>query len=298
MLEQIHFLLSYTCNYECDHCFLYCSPSAEGTFTIKQIEAVLLDAKSINTVEWIYFEGGEPFLYYPIMLKGLQLAKELGFKSGIVTNNYWATSIHDAKLWLKPIIDSKIDDLSLSQDTFHQNETDVDSAQIAIQAAKELGYKVNTICIEEPTVQEPTDSKGEPVIGGGVLLKGRAVEKLTEGLPTKPVNQFTQCKYEELENPVRVHIDSYGNVQVCQGISIGNFMKEPLSQIINEYNFKEHPICAPIVEGGPFNMAKNYNLNLSQEFSSECHYCYSLRCKLIKQFPDHLAPQQVYGLTY
>ena len=117
MLEQIHFLLTYTCNYECDHCFLYCSPKAEGTFTIDQIETVLSDAKKINTVEWIYFEGGEPFLYYPLMIEGLKIANKNGFKTGVVTNNYWATSIKDAKLWLKPLIDSGIDDLSLSHDS-------------------------------------------------------------------------------------------------------------------------------------------------------------------------------------
>lgn len=93
MLEQIHFLLTYTCNYECDHCFLYCSPNTEGTFTLDQIQKVLNDAKKIKTVEWIYFEGGEPFLYYPLMFKGLQIAKALGFKTGVVTNNYWATTV-------------------------------------------------------------------------------------------------------------------------------------------------------------------------------------------------------------
>ena len=33
MLTGIHFLLTYSCTSECDHCFLYCSPNAKGTFT-------------------------------------------------------------------------------------------------------------------------------------------------------------------------------------------------------------------------------------------------------------------------
>ena len=102
MLKGIHFLLTYTCNYSCDHCFLYCSPSSHGTFTLKQIKEVLAEAKKIGTVEWIYFEGGEPFLYYPIMVEAVKLAKKQDFKVGIVTNSYWATSIEDAEIWLKP----------------------------------------------------------------------------------------------------------------------------------------------------------------------------------------------------
>ena len=30
MLTGIHFILTYTCNFECDHCFLYCSPKSKG----------------------------------------------------------------------------------------------------------------------------------------------------------------------------------------------------------------------------------------------------------------------------
>lgn len=297
MLKQIHFLLTYTCNYECDHCFLYCSPNVEGTFTIDQIQKVLNDAKNIKTVEWIYFEGGEPFLYYPLMLKGLQLAKAMGFKTGIVTNNYWATTIEDAKLWLKPIIESGIDDFSLSDDLFHNDDTANNSAKIAADAAKELGFSVNFICIEKPSIQRPSDDKGAPVVGGGALFKGRAVEKLADGLPTKSVEKFIECKHEEIVTPTRVHIDSFGNVQVCQGISIGNMWQKLLSKIIEEYDATIHPICGPLSTGGPYELAQTYDIKLKEKFIDECHYCYTVRSELINRFPEFLTPLQVYGLS-
>lgn len=297
MLEQIHFLLTYTCNYECDHCFLYCSPNTEGTFTLDQIQKVLNEAKKMESVEWIYFEGGEPFLYYPIMLKGLQLAKAMGFKTGVVTNNYWATTIEDAKLWLKPIIDSGIDDLSLSDDSFHHDETEENPAKIATDAAQELGFSANSICIENPSVQPPSDDKGVPVVGGGALFKGRAVEKLVNDLPTKSVDNFVECKHEELVTPIRVHIDSFGNVQVCQGVSIGNMWQKPLSQIINEYDATKHPICGPLSSGGPYELAQIYDVKLDDKYIDECHYCYTVRKELINRFPEHLTPPQVYGIS-
>ncbi len=297
MLKQIHFLLTYTCNYECDHCFLYCSPNAEGTFTLDQIRNVLNDAKNIKTVEWIYFEGGEPFLYYPLMLKGLQLAKAMGFKTGIVTNNYWATTIEDAKLWLKPIIDSGIDDLSLSDDSFHHDDTEENPAKIATDAAKALGFSASTICIEKPSVQPPSEDKGAPVVGGGALFKGRAVEKLANGLPIKTVDNFVECKHEELVTPERVHIDSFGNVQVCQGVSIGNMWQQPFSQIIKKYDATKHPICGPLSSGGPYKLAQIYNVKLKDKFIDECHYCYTVRKELINRFPEFLSPLQVYGLS-
>ena len=69
MLNGIHFILTYACNYTCDHCFLYCGPNSQGTFTLTQIKQILDEAVKIGSIEWIYFEGGEPFLYYPIMIE-------------------------------------------------------------------------------------------------------------------------------------------------------------------------------------------------------------------------------------
>ena len=60
MLTGIHFLLTYICNFECDHCSLYCSPRSSGTFTVSQIRDVLDEAKKLGSVRSIYYEGGEP----------------------------------------------------------------------------------------------------------------------------------------------------------------------------------------------------------------------------------------------
>ena len=83
-LSGVHILLTYTCNYECDHCFVWGSPFKEGTLTLDQLDEILTQAAELRSVEWIYFEGGEPFLYYPILLKGIQEARQRGFKVGLV----------------------------------------------------------------------------------------------------------------------------------------------------------------------------------------------------------------------
>jgi MoaA/NifB/PqqE/SkfB family radical SAM enzyme len=299
MLNQIHFLLTYTCNFECDHCFLYCSPRAEGTFTVAQIRDVLAEADKLGTVEWIYYEGGEPFLYFPVMVEGLRLARAAGLKTGVVTNCYWATGAEDAKLWLGPVVESGIDDLAVSDDSFHHGEEEGESPAIrAAGAATALGLPTGSICIEKPTLQPSERGKGEPVVGGGALFKGRAADKLTEGLPTRPSDSFTECPHEELVNPKRVHIDAFGNVQVCQGISIGNMWKTPLSEIINDYDADVHPICGPLSRGGPAALARTHGVELEEEgFVDECHHCFLVRRALQERFPDQLAPEQVYGIS-
>jgi len=298
MLTGIHFLLTYACNFECDHCFLFCGPFREGTFTIDQIRRVYEEMAKIDTMEWVYFEGGEPFLYYPIMVEGLRLAKGMKLKTGIVSNAYWGTAVEDAELWLRPLSQLDISDLSLSDDAFHQGEGGVNTARIAMQAAKNLGFPAGSICIEEPVVQRSIDeeSRGEPVIGGNAMFRGRAVEKLIKDLPRKSYKEFTECPHEELVRPKRIHIDPFGHTHICQGISMGNMWQTPLSELDTTYDASQHPICGPLVKGGPAELAREYDVDHEEKYVDACHFCYEVRKSLIDRFPEYLAPRQVYGL--
>jgi hypothetical protein len=294
MVKGIHILLTYDCNFECDHCFLYCGPHFKGTFTREQLRSLLREVEKIGTISWVYFEGGEPFLYYPLMVEGISMMKDAVSKTGVVTNAYWATTVDDARLWLSPLKTLEISDLSLSDDAFHFAGDD-NEAKRAFQAAKELGMPVNTICIDEPTVEKGQD-RGEPVIGGGVMLRGRAVETLTEGLPRRKYDSFTECPFEDLEDPQRVHVDCYGNVHICQGVSMGNMWEIPLSELIATYDPLTHPICGPLVEGGPALLAKTYDVVHEDTYVDACHFCYCTRLALVNTFPHYLTPRQVYGL--
>ena len=299
MLTGIHILLSYKCIYQCDHCFVYSSPNSKGTFTLEQIYKVLDEASKISTIRWIYFEGGEPFLYYPIMIEGIKIAKIRGFRVGVVTNGYFATTEADAERWLIPLRKMKISDLSISDDSFHSNGTDENPAKTAIAAAKKLGMRVSSISVGEPNVETSSNTvqkKGKPVIGGDVMFRGRAADKLVSGLPLTPTEEFNDCPHEDFKNPERVHVDSYGNVHLCQGLSMGNMWETPLSVLVKNYNYASHPICRYLTEGGPALLAKEYEIKHEGKFVDACHFCYILRKALLDNFPQYLAPKQVYGI--
>ena len=180
MLTGVHILLTYQCTSECDHLFLLCSPGREGTFTIGQLRESLREIKRIKTVDTVYFEGGEPFLFYSVLLAGLRMVYDAGLQSGIVTNGYWATSPEDAEQWLRPMLDLGVADFSVSDDEFHSTKGKESSGAIAYRVAKKLGLPCAKICIKPPIVSPDSDcssAKGHPVTGGGVLFKGRAAEK-------------------------------------------------------------------------------------------------------------------------
>ncbi len=299
MLKGIHFLLSYKCDSECDHCFLYSSPRAKGTFTLDQIKRVFNELAKLETIEWVYFEGGEPFLFYPLVYEGIRIAHDMGFRTGVVTNTYWATSEGDAELWLKPLQDLGVSDISISDDEFHSEDNEANTAKHALDAARKLGMSCGSISIDKPTFEAGTDkgqAKGKPVVGGGVMFRGRAVEKLTGSLPRRPWQEFTECPYEDLKNPERVHLDAYGNIHLCQGVSMGNMWDVPLSKIVKQYDADSHPICRPLVKGGPALLAREYSVKQEDTYIDACHMCYLVRLALLDKFSQYLAPRLVYGL--
>ncbi|MDO9333193.1 MAG: radical SAM protein [Dehalococcoidales bacterium] len=295
--SSLHFLLTYQCIFECDHCFVWGSPKQSGTFTLEKIRNVLNQAKDVGTIKTIYFEGGEPFLYYPILRRGIQLANRLKFRTGIVTNGYWATSEKDAVEWLKPF-KNIVNDLSISSDLYHYSEKISQQAQNIRTAAGQLGIPMGVISIAQPEVRDDVKSENQPTTDEGtIMFRGRAVEKLAYKSPQHDWSQFTSCPYENLAKPGRVHVDAYGNVHVCQGISIGNLFRTPLKEICKTYDPYNHPIIAPLLEKGPVELVRRYGIPHSKVYADACHLCYESRCQLYEQFPEFLCPNQMYGIT-
>lgn len=296
-INELDFLLTYTCNMECDHCFVFGSPQAKGVMKIADIRRILKEGKKIGSIDWIYFEGGEPVLYYPILLWGLREAKRLGFKTGFITNAYWATSVEDAREWLKPISKIGVSDVIISNDLFHFGEKEENLSEYAFQAAKELGISYSSICIDQPKRLDPRRKwKGKPVTGGNVMFKGRSAEKLVDELPRIPWQKLDKCLDEDFSDQKRVHIDPFGYVHLCQGIVMGNIKETPMHKMFEDFDPHKHPICGPILSGGPAELARRYRVDVDEAYVDECHLCYSTRLKLRKLFPNLLAPDQMYGL--
>jgi hypothetical protein len=127
------------------------------------------------------------------------------------------------------------------------------------------------------------------------MYKGRAAEKLVEEAEGDIWSQYRECPYEDLENQSRVHIDHYGCIHVCQGITIGNINKERLKDIVENYDPYNHPIIAPIIMGGPAELVRKYEIPHQEKYADACHLCYETRKTLRRKYPDILSPKYVYG---
>lgn len=279
-MNGLHFLLTYQCTVACDHCFVFGSPHARGRFDPKFLYGLLDEGWHMGTIDSVYFEGGEPFIHYDLLVEAVGEARKRGFKVGIVTNAYWATSPQTALEKLEPLARLGVADLSVSEDDLHGN---AGRAANARAAAEILGIPTGTLHVDPGTT-------------GSVMYRGRAAEKLAGPVAGQHWSTFDRCPHEELDAPGRVHLDAMGWVHLCQGLAMGNCRETPLSDLVAAYDPGRHPLVAPLLAGGPAELARTFGLPGGREtYADACHLCYSVRSGLRGAFPQWLAPGHVYG---
>ena len=278
-LHGLHFLLTYRCTESCDHCFVFGSPRADSSFTLADICRLLDEGERLGTVDEVYFEGGEPFLLFDLLVAGVREARNRGLGVGIVTNAYWATTPEAAEAKLRPLADLGLSDLTVSDDQLHGNSTRAANARAA---AEKLGIATGTIHVDDG-------------VCGNVMYRGRAAEKLADQMPGRHWTTYDRCPHEKLDSPGRVHLDPHGWVHLCQGLVMGNGLTAPLADLVREYDPRQHPVVAPLLAGGPAELARVFGRPAREEYADACHLCYAVRATLRTRYPQWLAPGHVYG---
>jgi MoaA/NifB/PqqE/SkfB family radical SAM enzyme len=103
-------------------------------------EQLMLDTiDAAEGVEYIGFSGGEPFLEYKLLLKGVTRAKERGHTVTIATNGFWGAwpreRIEETLHCLKPNI------IFISTDYYHAQYVSEAVLAEAVSAAKSMGIR-------------------------------------------------------------------------------------------------------------------------------------------------------------
>ena len=257
-LSGLHLLLTYECNFECDHCFVWGGPSQTGTMTDETIEHILEAGRGTRHYRMDLFRRRRSISLLPATcVPGLKLARERGFKVGIVTNAYWAITDAEAMEWLKPFaVPSKIFRSATMPTTAartacgkHVLPARLRSTWASLSISSASPVRKGQMCKPFP-VNSPA---GEST----VLYRGRAAEKLASRVQPKPWNQFTECPWEELRHPERVHVDAFGNLHICQGISIGNLFERPLTEIMRDYRPGQSPDRRTVTRRRPGRVSKS-----------------------------------------
>jgi MoaA/NifB/PqqE/SkfB family radical SAM enzyme len=120
---------------------------APGKISLSQISQILNDGTRVPNLQWVYLGGGEPFTQYPLLLKGVQRSKKLDYKVGVETNGYFARSIEAGIRFLRPLAEMGINDIRISNDSWHYKNPEISPASKAVKAAQKLGIPTTVVHI-------------------------------------------------------------------------------------------------------------------------------------------------------
>jgi hypothetical protein len=278
-LASVHFLITYGCSAECDHCFLWGSPHRDASMTAEQVDDFLHQIVSLKTVTSVCAEGGESFTCYPVLIHFLRRAAAHGLSASALTNASWVTSRQRAEERISELIGAGLTQLGISTDQWHQRHVPVERADTLLELCAAAG-------LEAARMETPLEN---------VMFRGRAAQRLAPGMPTRPAEEFTVCPHEKLDAPSRVHLDCYGRLHLCQGLCVGAGAP---TEAAAEYDPTGHPIVRVLMQGGPYALgryAADSGFELAPAYVDACHLCYRAREFLRLRFPDLLGPDEMYG---
>jgi hypothetical protein len=267
--------------------------------SVRDAHNYLGETAKVADLKSILVFGGEPMLYPTRAIAIFKKAHQLNIpKIDMLTNGAWGKEKAKAKRLAEKLKGAGLNILGVSVDVFHLQFIPLEYPRNAAQAAVEAGIEQVTWNV---AVLEALDAANhydrmtahilkelEPV---GIEARTHKVAPAGRALQTMP--QYFQktaldgpCEGETpmentLMNPQCLTIEPSGSVDICWHLSIGNARKKPVSQIINEYDWKKNPITKTLAEEGPLGLLKQHKPHLKHikknAYINRCHLCMEVR---------------------
>jgi hypothetical protein len=275
-------------------------------------------AETISLNHGLHFSGGEPFLNYPLLLKAVEMAEELGIPSTFVeTNCFWCKNDAVTQEKLTRLKEAGLKGILISVNPFYAEYVPFERTERCIRVSREVfGANVMVYQIEyyhrfkalgirdKIALQDYVNlTQGEDLAERVELfLQGRAARQLRTLYPAYPAQAFFSqpCRPSFLRD-WHNHFDNYGNFipGYCGGISLGSWRN--LEELTNEgIDLEEHPLLEFFVSEdiqGLLGFAKDFGYEETREgYLSKCDLCLDLRGYLVSRqdFPE-LSPREFYA---
>ena len=316
-IKGVDFLLTFKCPSKCRHCSYKAGPERTGHMELIDAERYLKELTDTQPLQSIGAHGGEPFLCYELLKQIMENAKKLGVtQTWVITNGFWAKTNATAEEKLFQLQEAGLKSITFSVDGFHQEYIPFENVRKGIEAAVHVGFEkvwIDSYFLGQPDSNnfyndltrkalEDLETLGNVEINKRQAdFEGRAAE-LTKYVEPKAEAPRGECPLPfwiggDLKSPEVVEIDHEGNATLCPGICIGNTKRRSLTEILQDYDYRAHPILSIIVEDGPIGLlrtAKAKGFRRKQKFVDECHLCYEMRKFLRPYYPNDLAPSSCY----
>jgi hypothetical protein len=304
-------ILSYHCQSACAHCLYNCGPHWQDWMDPDDLEKCLQAAARWTHPFQVHFTGGEPFLNFPLLHKGIKIASGKGIPCYVETNAGWC--LDESQTWeqFQVLRAAGLGAVQISCSPFHAASIPLERTLRAISAAVEVFgltrvwvyrsewiekirmFDLSKVVPLERFLEGRADIARQLWDGYGLLGGGRAGARLGHLTQCHPPESFRldNCRHEIL-HAAHAHVDLYGNIipAFCSGINLGG------STVRGAYA----PLVNILVESGAyglFHMAcEQYAYRpLKDGYADKCHLCMHVRRHLFAAGKfEELAPAAFY----
>jgi len=298
-LDRLEFTLTTKCNSQCIHCQADASPSRNEVMDVKDAHSYLAEATAVSNIESFMVFGGEPMLYPERAIAIFQKAHLLGIPQiDMITNGAWGRNRETAEKLAVRLKRAGLNKVDISVDAFHVRHIPLEGPQntaLALLKAGIKNIKWNVGVIESIDAENEHDKKTKELLKKleptgleahifKIMPVGRAAQNLYEFFQHAPLDG--PCEGEPiignaLTHPESVCIEPSGTVNICWNLSIANARQKSLSQIISEYDWRQHLIIKTLVEEGPTGLLNHPETRADKlqenHYINKCHLCTEIR---------------------
>ena len=307
--QDVGIILSYRCHSGCKHCLYNCGPQWEKEPMSAETLREALEAVTVwPRTPQVHLTGGEPFLFFDLLLEGARIATELGITCYVETSASWCIDEAEAVERFQALREAGLGAVLISCSPFHAERIPPIRTMRAIHAALKVFGPQRTIVylpdfiqiVQRFDVERPTplsryeeefgpERAGQILWGGyGLISGGRAGYQLGHLVPRYQAEAFVvhTCA-QELLYAHHSHFDLYGNYisGFCGGLTVGGWYNLP--QLLADFQAGNYlPLIKVLIERGPYGLCEfaqqEYGYEpLPEGYTGKCHLCVDVRRHLV-----------------
>jgi pyruvate-formate lyase-activating enzyme len=288
--DVLGILLTSKCNLVCRHCCNDSSPEQSSTLSIERIRQLIDEAGAVPSIRDIGFRGGEPFLFYPLLLEAVDYARSRGFGSSVTSNGYWGHSRRAPGL-IAELGARGLTSLVLSTSLFHGEFVSRDAVAAAATAALDQGLEVTINVVASSSYSAEDAAAAFEALAADVrfvvmplIPTGRAAEMIESSHfpPPAPAVPLGNCS----RHFRKMAVDTKGDLYPCcspggftPALKLGNIAEAPLADVAGRA--RSHPVLSILDSVGPafflpFVRAAGVDEGLPGGFVDQCHLCHAI----------------------
>lgn len=143
--KTLSLMPTFACPAACANCATLSHPQERTNLNLETILEAICQARELGDFAEVVFTGGETTLRWRDLLQALSYAHTLGFRTRVVTNVYWASSLEKARGRVDELISAGLSEINYSTGDEHVHFIPLESVIHATVAAAEGNLKTLVI---------------------------------------------------------------------------------------------------------------------------------------------------------